>query len=88
MKSSKIFFIQRRWFDKCILGIRNNDWLEKINQAINTKNFPCLKKLTIKDNSKDKIRITIEIIEEDVLECRYGPVYKGKYFKRKKHVAR
>jgi len=84
-KNSKEFFIQR-WWDCFSLYLKPNVWLgaDKIQNLFTIKNFPCLAKLKEKDNAQDKIRVTVEILEENATIRKYGPIYKGKYFKRKR----
>lgn len=81
-KSSRTFFIQR-WWRTFSLYRSANVWTDKLDKLVTTRNFPCLSELDIKDDSKDEILITIEIIKKDVLKCRYGPIAGGKYFRRR-----
>ena len=80
-KSSREFFIQR-WWNCFSLFSSPNRWLgaDKLEGLLTVRNFPCLNKLKTKDAAQDRICITIEILEEDATICKYGPVYKGKYF--------
>ena len=85
-KSSRVFFIQRRWSDIFSLYSRINNWLgtTEIKGLLTTKNFPCLGELKLKDMAQDKIRITIEILEEDATIKRCGPIHRGVYFRKTK----
>ena len=83
MKSSRDFFIQR-WFQCFCLHSTPNIWISKLDELLTTKYFPCLKEIEVKDDSMDRIRITIEIIEKEAIIKKYGPIYKGRYFKKRK----
>jgi len=87
MKSSKEFFIQR-WYSCFSLYSSPNKWLgaEKLEGLLTVRNFPCLKKLRVKDEAQDLIRITVEVVEEDATIKKCGPIHKGKYFRKRKRV--
>lgn len=83
MKSTRDFFIQRWWQTFCLHSTPNTR-VDKLDKLLIVRNFPCLKKLRVKDDSMDRIRITIEIIEEEAIIKKFGPVYQGKYYKKRK----
>ncbi len=82
MKSSRVFFIQRG-FLSFWLHSTPNTWIGHLDKLLTTKHFPCLKKLEVKDDSMDEIRITIEIIKEKAIIKKCGPIHGGKYFKKR-----